>query len=85
MSQFKSSPMPVKSTRVKNNNQGYMLLPNNLRASAGGLSKLDHTETVSANPKKTGNNYGPNGCYRDPLAWLCYKQDGKCVCPMRGD
>lgn len=79
MSAFNSQPMNV------GNSGDYMLLPTQMRTSAG-VSLLDNENTVATNPKKsTGKNYQPNGCYRDPMSWLCYTQDGKCVCPMRGD
>ena len=58
MSAFNSQPMNV------GNSGDYMLLPTQMRTSAG-VSLLDNENTVATNPKKsTGKNYQPNGCYR---------------------
>ena len=84
MSVFNSQPMSVNQKKISPKSQDYMLLPQDLRPVAG-QARLDSQETTSAKPQQSGKNYGPNGCYNDPLSWTCYRQDNKCICPMRGD
>lgn len=74
---FQSQPMSTKELYKSD-----LLLPPNMRK--GDLSKLDQDQTVSAEPEKM-NKFKKSNCYTDPLSWMCYKQDGKCICPMRGD
>mgnify|MGYP001187947885 CR=1 FL=1 len=53
-----------------NKNENYNLLENKVTKKSNDTKKL-------SKGKKAVNNF--------PLAWTCYKKNGKYICPMRGD